>query len=143
MVDAIVQRLAERVPELRLIDTAAAYAALEAPPARAQCPAAYVIELEETAGPQGLATGGTRQLVTERVAVVLILDAARDARGAAGAAALRPLRQAVRAALAGFAPDEAHDALTFQGGRLIAAEGGYLAWEEAFAARSVLRGPDA
>lgn len=129
------------VPALRLIDTAAAYAALEAPPARAQCPAAYVIELADEAGPNGLATGGVRQALTERIGVVLILDASRDARGAAGAAALRPLRQAVRAALVGFAPDEDHDALTFVAGRLIAAEGGYLAWEETFSARSVLRGP--
>lgn len=129
------------VPALRLIDTAAAYAALEAPPPRAQCPAAYVIELTDEAGPNGLAAGGTRQRLTERIAVVLIMDASRDARGAAAAAELRPLRQAVRRALAGWPPSEDHDALTFQAGRLIAAQGGYLAWEEQFATRSTLRGP--
>jgi hypothetical protein len=140
VIDAVIDRL-RALAELRSVDSAAEYAALEAPPAPARCPAAYVVELADQAGGNGLAAGGIRQLLTERLALVLIVASLRDARGAAAAAELRSVRHATRAALVGWAPDEAHDALLFGGGRLIAAERGYLVWQDEYSTRSVLRGP--
>lgn len=140
MIAAVIDRL-RTLAELRSVDSAAEYAALEAPPAPARCPAAYVVELADQAGGNGLAAGGVRQLLTERLAVVLIVASLRDARGAAAAAELREVRHATRAALVGWAPDAAHDPLLFGGGRLIAAERGYLVWQDEYSTRSVLRGP--
>jgi len=139
MVTAIIERLAE-LHELRTVDTAAAYAALEAPPPAGRCPAAYVIELGDDAGENGIATGGVRQRLTESVGVVLILASVRDGRGAAASAELRPVRLAVRQALLGWAPDEAHDAITYLGGALVAAERGYVVWQDRYATRSTIRG---
>jgi hypothetical protein len=139
-IETTIDRL-RALQELRTVDSAAEYAALEAPPAAARCPAAYVIELADNAGENGLAAGAVRQRLTERLAVVLIVASLRDARGAAAAAELRRVRHAVRGALVGWAPDEDHDALTFLSGRLIAAERGYLVWQEEFTTRSLLRGP--
>lgn len=142
MIEAIRSRLAEMDPPLlRTIDSAAEYAALEAPPPAARCPAAYVIELADEAEPNGLATGGVRQRLAERIAVVLVVASARDGRGAAAAATLRPVRHGVRAQLVGWAPDEAHEPLTYLSGALVGAERGYVVWQDQFLTRSVLRGP--
>lgn len=142
MIEAIRARLAAMDPPLlRTIDSAAEYAALEAPPPAARCPAAYVVDLADEAGENGLATGGVRQRLTERIAVVLVLASLRDARGAAAAAALRPVRQAVRAQLLGWTPDAEHDPLTYVSGALVGAERGYVVWQDQYVTRSILRGP--
>jgi hypothetical protein len=140
MIEAIAARLdALRGDALVTLGQLAEYAALEAPPPPARCPAAYVIELADEASPNALATG-TRQRLTERAAVVLIVSALRDARGGPAMASLRPLRQAVRARLLGWPPSEAHDGLTYQRGRLLAAASGVIAWQDEYAARSIIQG---
>lgn len=140
MIDAILERL-RALDALTTVDTAAAYAALEAPPPAARCPAAYVIELADEASENGIATGGIRQRLSERFGVVLVLSSLRDRRGAAAQAALRPVRVAVRGALLGWAPDEAHDAITYVSGALVGAERSYVVWQDQYVTRSILRGP--
>lgn len=139
MLAALADRLRDAAPSLRQVDTAAAYAALEVAPPRARCPAAFLVETDTDAGPQGLAVGGHRQVLTERFAAVLFLDAARDARGAAAAEAAREVRQEVLAALLGFTPDQAYEPVVYLGGRLLSAEGGYLVWQDDFATRRVVK----
>lgn len=142
MIEAIRERLAAMDPPLlRTIDTAAEYAALEAPPPAARCPAAYVIELADEATANGLATGGTRQRLTERLGIVLVVASLRDGRGAAASAALRTVRQAVRAQLIGWPPGPDHDPLGYVSGALVGAERGYVVWQDVYVTRSTLRGP--
>lgn len=142
MIEAIRERLGTMDPPLlRTIDTAAEYAALEAPPPAARCPAAYVIELADEAAANGLITGGTRQLLTERLGIILVVASLRDGRGAAASAALRPLRHAVRAQLVGWPPGDDRDPLTYVSGALIGAERGYVVWQDVYVTRSTLRGP--
>lgn len=142
MIEAIRDRLAAMDPPvLRTIDSAAEYAALEAPPPAARCPAAYVVELADEAAANALATGGVRQRLTERVGVILVVASLRDARGAAASAALRPLRHAVRAQLLAFQPTAEHDPLHYVSGALIGAERGYVVWQDIYVTRSTLRGP--
>lgn len=144
MIEAIRERLAAMDPPLlRTIDTAAEYAALEAPPPAARCPAAYVIELADEAGANAIATGGVRQRLTERLGIILVVASLRDGRGAAAAAALRPLRQAVRAQLLAFQPDHQHDPLHYVSGALLGAERGYVVWQDVYVTRTILRGDDA
>jgi hypothetical protein len=142
MIEAIRERLAAMDPPLlRTIDTAAEYAALEAPPPAARCPAAYVIELADEATANALATGGTRQRLTERLGIVLVVASLRDGRGAAASAALRTVRQAVRAQLIGWPPGPDHDPLGYVSGALVGAERGYVVWQDVYVTRSTLRGP--
>lgn len=139
MLEAIAERLRQAVPELRQAETAAAYAALDAAPPRARCPAAYVIETETSAEPNAILAGAWRQRLTERMAVVLFVDASRTAASPVGD--LRPLRDAVRAALVGFVPADGAEPLSYLGGRLIGAENGYLVWQEEFASAANVKVP--
>lgn len=142
MIEAIRDRLiALEPPAFRTVGLAADYASLDAPPPVARLPAAYVIELSDSAGPNGLVTGGIRQRLTRGFGVVLIVSALRDAKGGAAAVSLRPLREALQQALLGFQPDDAHEPITYARGRLLAAERGFLSWQDEFSTLTTLRGP--
>lgn len=142
MIDAIRDHIAAiEPPPFRSVGAAADYASLDAPPPVARLPAAYVIELADSADPNGLATGGIRQRVTRGFGVVLIVSALRDPKGGPAASTLAPLRQALRQALVGFSPDEAHEPVTYVRGRLLAAERGFLAWQDEFSTRTTIRVP--
>jgi hypothetical protein len=142
MIEAIRARIeAIEPPPFRQVGLAADYASLDAPPPVARLPAAYVIELADSADPNGLATGGVRQRLTRTIGVVLIVSALRDAKGGAAVASLAPLRQALRLALVGIEPDEAHEPVTYARGRLLAAAGGFVAWQDEFSTRTTIRIP--
>jgi hypothetical protein len=140
MIAAIITRLSSAPGSpFRTVAGAAEYAALQAPPPAARCPAAYVIELTQEAGPNGLATSGVRQRLTETIGVVLIVASLRDARGEAAAQALQPVRDWAAMALIGWSPWPDVDAITAVRGRLIDAAEGYVVWQSEFQVRSTLR----
>ncbi len=103
MMDAIEARLRSQVTALRLVAGAGEYAQLTAPP-REKLPAAYVLPMDDTARPNGMASKVLRQQLTRRVAVVILATNARDPRGDAAASSLEPLVYAMRAAMVGWTP---------------------------------------
>jgi hypothetical protein len=140
MIGAIATRLQAVLGNpFRTVAGAAEYAALQAPPPAARCPAAYVIELADEAGQNSLATSAVRQRLTETFAVVMIVASVRDHRGEAAQALLQPVRAFCLQALVGWAPDGSHDAITYLRGRLVDASEGYVVWQAEFQVRSTLR----
>ena len=107
-------------------------AAIEATKPFKSMPVCVIFGLDETAGPNKLATGGPRH----RVAVVLkLLTAARDAsdvHGHAAYAQAMTARDALLPALLGVIPDTGYTPLEYQSGRLVYAEAGTLLWLDEF-----------
>ena len=119
--DELIARISEAVPQLSSrVEGAAELAALmgsnEMPQAT---PAAYVVPLGFDAGPQRDATGIHEQMVTESFGVVIVIDYAGDATGAAALPEIEDMVEAVRAALKGWQPVSAIDALSLRRGRLV------------------------
>jgi hypothetical protein len=142
MIDTLLARLeANARPPLRQVEGAGEYAALTAPPPLARQPAAFVIPLTETGGPNNLAAGPVRQRIAQTFGVVLLLGNLRDARGQSAAAALVGVQQAVRAALIGFQPTADHDPIEFRRGQLIDIAEGALAWQDEFETAITMRYP--
>jgi len=99
------------------------------PPARS--PALYVLPLSEQAGDNTRATAVSQRLAIV-FGVVIVLRRHGDAGGAAKLDELSPLRQAVRGTLLGWAPDQAHDVVTFHSGRLADMGNGAVWWLDAW-----------
>lgn len=95
-------------------------------------PVAYVIPLNDTAGPNMLVRPGIHQQVTERFGVVLAVENLRDVRGAAVNAALETLRRATIDGLLGFQPAADYDPVKYGGGRLLMLDVSVLWWQLEF-----------
>ena len=139
ILSAVIARLrSAAMPPLRLVDGAAEFAALDAPPAL--LPAAYVIPLDTTAAPNGLAAGGFRQRVQEGFGVVLLHRNLRDPQGARAALDLADgVIPAVRAALMGWVPAPGWDQVELRAAGLTDMDEGVLAWREEFVTATHLR----
>jgi hypothetical protein len=132
MIAEVIARLQTTVmPPLKLVQGAVEYAALTAPPPAARQPAAYVMPLGGTPGPNTLA-GHIRQRMQESIGVVILLGNLRDVRGDAAMDAIEPVYRAVRAALVGFVPDPAYEAFLLGPARLLDFADGVIAWQESF-----------
>lgn len=130
-----IDRLKARTTGLRTIggaaDLDAAFAGVVA------VPSVFVIPLSDDPTPID-DTGPYEEWVTSLFGVVMAVSNAKDARGDAAMAALVPVRQQVKAALAGWVPDEdTGEPVTPKGGRLLRFDGdGRLWWIDQFARKT-------
>lgn len=88
-------------------------------------PACYVVPLEEDAGPNlDKTANGLRQIVTERVGVIVQLDNSADRRGQSSAVRLDTFRDAVNRALLnwGIDPSRGPQGLYYGGGERMGAD---------------------
>jgi hypothetical protein len=126
----VAARLREQCPSLRVVGDAAQFAAVidQLP----DTPAAYVIPLNERAGPNRFASGAVHQEVEAQFGVVFAVRNVTDGRGAAAAADLSGLRAEVSAALVGWMPAGCSDLVIFAGGELVAFANGCLWWQDEY-----------
>lgn len=107
---------------------------------KGKMPAAYVLPLSASAGPNLYATTAMEQSLSEEFAVILAVQNLRDARGEASLGNLRTARQAVLGQLLGWTPDAAtFDLFEFSGGRLLALEDAVMWWQDQYRTRSLIR----
>jgi hypothetical protein len=104
-------------------------------------PSAWAIPLAERPLDPHLADQSA-QIVMLHFSVVICVANRRDATGAAAVQGLQPLRQAVRAALLGWAPNpDDGNAVTFTGGRLLLFADQRMWWADEFAVMTEIEGP--
>lgn len=128
MIPAILARLADQVPALRLVEGAAEFAALvDGERLPRAMPAAYGFLAGET-GSDSPTWSRTRQRVPVQIGLVLVARNVADARGEAAAADIDTLRAAVRAALLGWVPAAGCAPMQFASGALAAFRAGALWW---------------
>lgn len=134
MIQPIRDRLRELlVPNpLKMVEGAAEWAALEAPPPTARRPCAYVLPMTLDPGSNLLAAGGFRQRITQTVAVAICASNLRDARGEAAMGDIDVLLPAVAGALFGWKPEGQESPLLLGPGKLLAASGGLVVWQQLF-----------
>lgn len=134
--DDFVDRLrAELGDTFRLIGVAADLAALKEN-APLTTPAAYVYVIDEEAG-QNTRMNRVLQRVECDVGVMLITKNLSDPKGGAAAGDIEALRKATKRALIGWAPasmQSTGEVVELVGGKLIRANGGYVWFEQVFAA---------
>lgn len=136
----ITARLQAEMPQLRLVAGAAALAA--AKDQLTALPAAYVLPGSETAQRNPLLDASQHsQVSTEQVTVILAARNVRDARGAAAHAELLALSQALRAALVGWAPDDARGALNFVRAGPLELGDAVLFWPETYDTLTLITKP--
>ena len=115
---------------LKLIGGAAEFqAAAEANPAAV--PAAFVITLDESAGPS-LVVPVVEQRVAVNVGIVLVVRNVSDATGAASQVDMEALRAKVKAKLLGWSPADGCDALERSRSHLLAFKQGHMWWQDAY-----------
>lgn len=128
--DLVIERLKANIPALRNVSTAAdlASAKIDAK----QFPCAYVLLLAEQGGAARYMTGLVAQQRIQRIGVVLAVRNVRDAVGSAASVDMDALRTQTDAALFGWKPDEAHEALIFSSGKLLALIDGEIWWQDEY-----------
>lgn len=122
-------RLKAEIPALKGWGRAADLARLmaaKAMPAAHTVPRAFVIEPDDAAGGDAMATGLLRQEVKVRLTVVLALYHANDPTGAASLEELETLKPQLMAALIGFEPGGEYQPLQHQRRGLVSAVGSPL-----------------
>lgn len=100
-------------------------------------PLAFVLPMEESARPSGVAGGIQHTAVTARFSVLsLAEDLSRDAGGRA-VSQIEEVRRGLLSALAGFRPDFADAPAEFVRGRLVTQPlpGGLIGWQDEFSLR--------
>ncbi len=128
----IVTRLSTEVPALSRVAGIAALESLQS--ALTALPAAYLMPGAER--PDGAEEPNVaRQVIRERLTVVLAVRNVADARGEAAADDLRPLVNAVRQALVGWRPESGKTPLIFEGADPVGYDDQLLLWAEHFSTR--------
>lgn len=94
---------------------------------KAVAPAAYVLPLQDPAGPNALANAVSQQ-VTARFGVLLAVRNFRDPRGEAARSELTPLRSSVADALLNWQPGADYTPCEYGGGRLLQLTDQVLWW---------------
>jgi hypothetical protein len=141
LISDVVTRLDAQVPSLTgRIQTAADLSKLIAENALPQTtPAAFVLPLGFDANPNSKMTGLHSQMVTERVAVVLLVGSAADVSGAQSLDAVDALVTSVKLALAGWAPVLGQDVFDLVRGRLLDLRDGLVFYQMDFSTTRLLR----
>ena len=124
---------------LRLVDGAAEYAALDAPPPMAKMPAAYVIPLSSSPSDNNL-VNAVRQRVEETIGVLILAAKLTDPRGSAAAMAVDGVIDAVRGAMVGWVPATGWEQTLMGDAGLVDFDDGVVAWRETFRSAYQLRG---
>lgn len=96
-------------------------------------PCAFVIPMDDNPG-DNTSANGTRQILTETIAVVVALSNAADQRGQAGAHSMHSVRAALLSALMGWQPTDDHDPFQYTGGTLLAMDRARLFYQFEFSA---------
>ena len=140
LVALVIARLDAEVPALRSVAGAVDFAELVERGQRPQrLPAAFVMWLGDDAERNELlGTGDRVQALTETIGVVLVHQDRGDATGDKAREKLVPLVDAVRGALAGWAPSADHDAIDYRRGRLQGLTAGAVWQQLDFETRSEL-----
>lgn len=117
----------QAMPPLKLVDGAAALAALKVAPPKELQPAAYVLPVSDSGSPNRRVNRTVQELATI-FGVVLVLGSARDPRGADATDEIEAVRAPVRAALLGWQPTGDDSPIVFLSGRLTLVRDGTLWW---------------
>ncbi|MEX2480198.1 MAG: hypothetical protein WD928_04985 [Gammaproteobacteria bacterium] len=102
-------------------------------------PAAFVVPLGFDGGTPDAAAGLYRQSTTETVGVILFVEAAGDPRARRALATVDQLKDAVVAAIAGWAPDDAIGVFVARRGRLVSVNAGTVIYQIDFSLMDQLR----
>ncbi|RUY11943.1 hypothetical protein EOA25_04695 [Mesorhizobium sp. M2A.F.Ca.ET.040.01.1.1] len=135
-INAEIQQLLTAIdpPVFRLVDGAAAYAALSGEPKA--MPAAYVITEQEVSGENERMTGAVLQRTEADIAVVIVTRNVADNSGGAAAADIETLKEKVRRKLVGYVPTSSQDGepVTHIEGKLLRMKSGVVWQRELFGA---------
>lgn len=107
-------------------------AAIEATKPFKSMPVCVIFGLDETAGPNELATGGPRHRVAISIKLMTACRDVTDPHGKAAYAQAETARASLLPALLGIIPDTGYTPLEYQSGRLVYAEAGTLLWLDEF-----------
>lgn len=140
MIDAIVQRLKDRVPGLAgRVDKAGALAALMAEGALPRVtPAAHVVPTGIVGGKGEVATGAYRQSIGRQISVALSIRA-HDPAGRRALDEIEPLIDAIILALVGWAPARGPGVVGFRYAQLASFKAGMAVYDIAFVLPSQIR----
>jgi hypothetical protein len=128
--EAFRARIEDQVPALADVLGSASYvAAAVTKPTRTPC--AYVVPLADAAGENQLVNAVSQRL-TEQFGVIFVLKNVTDQRGDKVNADLAVLRDAVRAALLGWAPTGEHEPTVRGQGRLLDFKDQLLWWQDTY-----------
>lgn len=137
----IIARLEAGVPALVQVRGAAEFAALDQ--RLTQVPAAFVLPMQDR--PRGSdrahTLARTTQIVRRTYGIVLADRRHGDPLGGDRAEDIEPLRDAVRAALLGWMPASAHEALAYDGGQISGLRNSEIWWTDRYITAILYQGP--
>lgn len=142
MIEAVISRLEERVPDLAGRTAGATELAdlMKRNALPQQTPAAYVLPLGLTGGRESAAAGMYVQEISEAVGVVLTIRS-HDRTGQKALATARTLIMAISSALAGWAPDDQTGVFRLRQGRIVDMSAGTFVYQIDFSITDQLRIP--
>lgn len=134
---SIITRLREQCALLRLVGGAAQLErAIEA---LTTVPAAFVLPARETAADSPFMDQLVQQELRAEFTVVVAVRNLADAAGSAAREELEPVREAIRAALLNWAPENATSGCEFVGGELAQFKDSLLWWADTYATSYLIR----
>ena len=135
--DNVIERIRATCPSFaQRVAGAAEFAALPQN-AKVALPAAFVIPMDDRAGEQE-SQNRYRQALTDRVAVVMVLDNSADRRGQAAVTTVHSLRAELWRSLLLWPPGPEYDGLIYEGGQGLLMDGARLYYQLEFAAETEL-----
>ena len=135
--DNVIERIRATCPSFaQRVAGAAEFAALPQN-AKVAVPAAFVIPMDDRAGEQE-SQNRYRQALTDRVAVVMVLDNSADRRGQAAVTTVHSLRAELWRSLLLWPPGPEYDGLIYEGGQGLLMDGARLYYQLEFAAETEL-----
>lgn len=141
MIETIIEALKTRAPSfVGRVGGAAAYKPLE-PAANLVMPAAYVIHMDDEAGPQ-TSSNGYNQVVDDVFAVIVVLSNTPDERGQTALSSIHSIRAELWAALLAWQPDTEHGAIEYRGGQLLDLDRARLYYQFEFSTRTEISEAD-
>ena len=136
MISSVIARL-KTVSALKLVSGAADFeAAADSRPTA--IPAAYVLPLQELAGPNELGCA-VAQLVTASFGIALATTNVSDAKGRGALVDIEALRKQARQALLGWVPAGAEFPMEFGGGALLGFKKGVLWWQDVYVTQYLIK----
>lgn len=125
----IEQRIKEQVTEFKEVAGSADLSNILQ--ARVSDPGCYVFQ-ERTVAKSNEMIGLTRQQVTIRFAVIIVVRNVKDSRGVDAADISALLQESVRIALLGWIPHDACDPIEYVDGNLVSFANGFFVWKDSY-----------
>lgn len=133
--DSVITRIKLKCPSFnQRVAGAGEFAALPQN-AKVSLPAAFVIPMDDQAGEQQSANR-YRQAITDRVAVVVVLDNSADRRGQAAVTSVHGIRAELWQALLIWPPGPEYDGLMYEGGQALDMDAARLYYQFEFSAEA-------